>query len=76
MLGQFEMKTGRIDRAVAAFQRALAADPGNALARYDLGLLYLSVGQVDLARQEHVQLEAIDPALANQLSIMLSAMPR
>ena len=51
---------GRLDDAVASFERALAADPGSVLARYNIGVLRQRQGRLDDAARAYAD------ALANK----------
>ena len=55
--GQINMRDGHLDDAVNALQSALKADPGNAVAHYQLGLAFDQQG--NLARAESEWREAI-----------------
>ena len=55
--GQINMRDGHLDDAVNALQTALKADPGNAVAHYQLGLAFDQQG--NLARSESEWREAV-----------------
>ena len=50
-LGWVQLKRGEVEAAIAAFQKALAAQPGLSTARYHLGLALVQRGDEDAARQ-------------------------
>ena len=50
--GVAALDTGHLDRALAAFERVLAREPGNDVARLELGRTFLRMGSLDLAAQE------------------------
>ena len=52
LLGVAAYDSGRYDRAVIAFERALIASPGFFSARFDLARAYFALGADDLAEQE------------------------
>lgn len=51
----------RFDEALAPFAEALRCDPSYAVARFQLGLLQLSSGDVDAARESWRPLATLDP---------------
>ena len=53
--GVAALDTGHLDRALAAFERVLAREPGNDAARLELGRTFLRMGSLDLAAQELTQ---------------------
>ena len=61
LLGVAAYDTGRYDRAVVAFERALVASPGFFSARFDLARAYFALGADDLARQEFTRLISANP---------------
>ncbi|HEX9568617.1 MAG TPA: tetratricopeptide repeat protein [Rhodospirillales bacterium] len=52
---------GRLDDAVACFERALAADPGSVLAYYNIGVLRQRQGRLDDAARAYADALAIKP---------------
>ncbi len=52
---------GRLDDAVACFERALAADPGSVLARYNIGVLRQRQGRLEDAARAYSDALAIKP---------------
>lgn len=50
------------NRAIDCFNRALDLDPKDTRIRFNLALVYLDRGKVDLARQQLAKIIAIDPA--------------
>lgn len=61
LLGVAAYDSGRYDRAVVAFERALIASPGFFSARFDLARAYFALGADDLAQQEFNRLLASNP---------------
>jgi tetratricopeptide (TPR) repeat protein len=61
LLGVAAYDSGRYDRAVVAFERALVAHPGFFSARFDLARAYYALGADDLAQQEFNRLLAANP---------------
>jgi len=61
LLGVAAYDTGRYDRAVVAFERALLASPGFFSARFDLARAYFALGADDLAQQEFNRLLQQNP---------------
>src|SRR6476469_8424220 len=61
LLGVAAYDTGRYDRAVVAFERALLASPGFFSARFDLARAYFALGADDLAQQEFNRLLEANP---------------
>ena len=61
LLGVAAYDTGRYDRAVVAFERALLASPGFFSARFDLARAYFALGADDLAKQEFERLLKANP---------------
>ncbi len=51
-LGVFEIKLGKTDEAVKAWQAAIKLNPQNPQARLDLGILYAKLGKYEEAIQE------------------------
>ena len=53
-LGMLLRRQGKLTEAESAYQRAIAADPGYALAHYNLGVLYdLYLQRLDVALQHY-----------------------
>lgn len=61
LLGIAAYDSGRYDRAVVAFERALIASPAFFSARFDLARAYFALGADDLAQQEFNRLLAANP---------------
>lgn len=61
ILGEGYLQQGRTDSAIAAFQRAIAADPSLSNARYNLARALESAGQLDQARANFEQAIASQP---------------
>jgi tetratricopeptide (TPR) repeat protein len=56
-------KSGRCDEAIKCFVRALAVNPKNASAHYNLGLAYQSQGRIDDTIKEYSEALKINPFL-------------
>ena len=69
LLGVAALDSGKIDDAIIAFERVLAANPKNAGALMDLGRTYFLAGSIDLAEATFVQLKQSNPPPAAQASI-------
>lgn len=61
LLGVAAFDSGRHERAVVAFERALIASPGFFSARFDLARAYFALGADDLAEQEFNRLLQANP---------------
>ena len=61
LLGVAAYDSGRYDRAIIAFERALIASPGFFSARFDLARAYYALGADDLAKQEFTRLLQANP---------------
>lgn len=61
LLGVAAYDSGRHDRAIVAFERALIASPGFFSARFDLARAYFALGADDFAQQEFNRLLAANP---------------
>ena len=55
LLGVTALDSGRISPAIFALERVLAVQPGNALARAEIGRAYLAAGEAENARSELAQ---------------------
>lgn len=58
LLGIAALDSGRPTRAIFALERVLAVQPGNALARAEIGRAYLAAGEAENARTELTQVRA------------------
>jgi tetratricopeptide (TPR) repeat protein len=58
------LDNGKLEESIAHCRRALEADPENAAAHNDLGVLYLTDGQTEKAREQFAQAAALQPAMA------------
>ncbi len=56
------LRAQEYDRAIAAFQQALAAAPGNAAIRKDLAYTLLKTGETEAARDQFADALRLDPA--------------
>jgi Flp pilus assembly protein TadD len=66
-LGRALLTDGRLDGAQAAFERALAVNPGDPIGRLGLARVAWARGDRDTARKHFELLRARDPALAGRL---------
>jgi Flp pilus assembly protein TadD len=57
------LENGKLDASIAHCQKALAADPDNASAHNDLGVLYLNDGQTANAHSEFHQAATLQPRM-------------
>jgi len=55
------VQSGRVDEALASFNRALAIDPSNAVAKANVGIAYLTVRDYPRARAALSESLALDP---------------
>jgi len=60
-LGAAYANMGNFAQALTVLKTAIALAPGHAPTQYNLGLVYLSLGDVDLARQAFEQVLALTP---------------
>jgi Flp pilus assembly protein TadD len=58
------LEKGKIEDSIAHCRKALDADPKNASAHNDLGVLYLNDGQTEQARAEFAQAAQLQPRMA------------
>ncbi len=58
------LEKGKIEESIAHCRKALEADPKNASAHNDLGVLYLNDGQTENARVEFAQAAELQPRMA------------
>jgi outer membrane protein len=58
LLGVAALDSGRITQAIFAFERVLALQPGNSLARAELARAYIAAGETDTARNQLAQVRA------------------
>lgn len=70
-LGVAQLNLKQIEKAVAAFQRALAFDPNYAAARFNLGIAYLSLNNKNAALEQARRLKDIDADLAKELEDLI-----
>lgn len=67
LLGVAALDSGKIEESIIAFERVLAASPGNPGALMDLGRAYFVAGSLDLAETTFLQLRRSNPPpAANQ----------
>ena len=62
---------GRLEEAIAAYERALWLDARSTDARFNLSLALLVSGDVEGAWQQHALLSSIDPATGDELGVQL-----
>ncbi len=58
LLGVAALDSRRITQAIFAFERVLAVQPGNSLARAELARAYMAAGEMDTARSQLRQVQA------------------
>lgn len=58
LLGIAALDSGRITQAIFAFERVLAVQPNNSLARAELARAYIAAGEADTAKTQLVQVKA------------------
>ncbi len=61
LLGLAALESGHPDQATLAFERVLAVEPDMLGARLDMARAYFALGNIDLAKQEFEELQAMDP---------------
>ena len=59
------LESGQLKESIAHCRKALEADPDNAAAHNDLGVLYLNDGQAEKARTEFHQAVTLQPTMAS-----------
>jgi tetratricopeptide (TPR) repeat protein len=67
LLGNAYTAVNDYDSAMAAYRKTLQLSPRFARARYNLGFLLYQTGKKAEAREQHAELQKIDPALAERL---------
>lgn len=55
IFGMYSHKSGNFEEAAANYLRALSLDDGYAEVHYNLGLLYLETGQIELAKEQAIE---------------------
>jgi outer membrane protein len=58
LLGIAALDSGRVTEAIFAFERVLAVQPANSLARAELARAYIAAGETDTARSQLVQVQS------------------
>ena len=66
-LGAAYFHTGRIEEAIVSYKQALRLKPSLAVARLNLGMSYLRLGDKGSAIEEYKILKELDKELANRL---------
>ena len=74
-LGLAAADSGRSGRAIAALQRVLAVQPGNAQARAEIARVYAMAGDIDTAKTEFDTVIA-DPSLPDPVRQQLNSLSR
>ncbi len=69
LLGVAALDSGKIDEAIIAFERVLAAQPNNAGAQLDLARAYFNVGSLDLAEGTFRKLKSLNPPASAMVAI-------
>ena len=64
-VGTLQRDLGRRSEAMSAYKKALALDPNNALAHYNLGVILDAEGSYDDAIEEYRSALTLDPTLAD-----------
>ncbi|HYX31180.1 MAG TPA: tetratricopeptide repeat protein [Pyrinomonadaceae bacterium] len=64
-------KSGRAREAIAFHQKAISLDPRDPSFYYNSAISYLMIGDVKNAQAEKLQLEKLDPAMAEHLAVMI-----
>ena len=73
-MGNSYYKKGKLDQAIAKYQKALEIDPNFVAAHNDLGMVYFKQGNLDQAIAKYQKALQIDPNLAqahNNLGLVL-----
>ena len=65
------LAAGRHREAIPHLESSIELDPTNSDAHYRLGLSYIRVGKLGLAREEQESLRRLDPSLANLLGNLI-----
>jgi Flp pilus assembly protein TadD len=63
-LGNIYLARGALQEALAAYQKSIAANPGNSEAHYGLGLTYKRLGEEDKAQREFSEYKQLNLAQA------------
>ena len=66
-LGRALRKTRDLDAATQALRNAVELRPDWAVAHYELALLYIQIGELEMAREEYTILTTLDQKLADEL---------
>ena len=65
-------KSGRAREAIPFHQRAISLNPKDPSFYYNSAISYLMLGDVKNAQEQKVQLQALDPAMAEHLAVMIA----
>lgn len=79
LLGLAALDSGRITQAIFAFERVLAVQPGNSLARAELARAYIAAGETDTARTQLQQVKAapnVPPQARQSVERLLSSLEK
>lgn len=71
LLGLAALESGRADQATLAFERVLARDPNFMGARLDMARAWYTLNLFDMAREELIALQKLDPPPAARKTIQL-----
>ena len=61
--GKFYFLNKQYDQAILEFQKALKLDPGNARILYNLGIIYESKEDIEIAKTFYLKALELDPKL-------------
>jgi len=78
-LGATYLNSGKYDEALAAFQKAAAADPSNAETYYHLGTIYVGMNKIAEARTNLEKYVSMNPTNAQNVATaqgLLQALPK
>src|SRR5205085_143956 len=65
-------KSGRAREAIPFHQRAISLNPKDPSFYFNSAISYLMLGDVKNAQEQKVQLQALDPAMAEHLAVMIA----
>jgi tetratricopeptide (TPR) repeat protein len=71
-LGVVLSKSGRAREAIAFHQKAIRLNPRDPSFYYNSAISYLMLGDVRNAQEQKLQLEKLDPAMAEHLAVMIA----
>jgi outer membrane protein len=79
LLGISALDSGRVTQAIFAFERVLAVQPGNSLARAELARAYIAAGESDTAKSQLQQVKAapdVPPEARASVERLLSSLEK